>query len=118
MVDVKGRWALVTGGSRGIGRLSALFLAERGCNIIIQCRKIEHANSTLSEIRAKGAECRGVQAELSDLASVEKMLGEIDSFGFSVDIVLNNAGMQIAYRKDWLKTPADDYTKSFLVNTT
>ena len=100
MVDVKGRWALVTGGSRGIGRLSALFLAERGCNIIIQCRKIEHANSTLSEIRAKGAECRGVQAELSDLASVEKMLGEIDSFGFSVDIVLNNAGMQIAYRKD------------------
>ncbi len=118
MVDVKGRWALVTGGSRGIGRLSALFLAERGCNIIIQCRKIEHADSTLAEIRAKGLECRAVQAELSDLASVEKMLGEIDSFGFSVDIVLNNAGMQIAYRKDWLKTPADDYTKSFLVNTT
>ncbi len=118
MVDVKGRWALVTGGSRGIGRLSALFLAERGCNIIIQCRKVEHADSTLAEIRAKGLECRAVQAELSDLASVEKMLGEIDSFGFSVDIVLNNAGMQIAYRKDWLKTPADDYTKSFLVNTT
>ena len=118
MVDVKGRWAFVTGGSRGIGKLSALFLAERGCNIIIQCRNTKNASATIEEIKAKGLECRAVEAELSDLASVEKMLGEVDSLGVCVDFVLNNAGMQIAYRKDWLTTPADDYTKSFLVNTT
>ena len=118
MVDVNGRWALVTGGARGIGRLVSLFLAERGCNIIVQSRKKEHAEKVKSEIEAFGVKCVAIEAELSDLAAVEAMLKEIDSLGVRVDIVMNNAGMQIAYRTDYLKTPADDYTTSFLINTT
>ena len=39
MVDVKGRWALITGASRGIGYLAAKFMAEKGCNLILQARK-------------------------------------------------------------------------------
>ena len=35
MVDVKGRWAFITGASRGIGYLTALFMAEKGCNLIL-----------------------------------------------------------------------------------
>ena len=118
MVDVKGRWALVTGGARGIGRLVSLFLAERGCNIILQSRKKEHADKVKTEIEALGVQCIPVEAELSDLDSVKKMLEEIDALGVCVDIVMNNAGMQIAYRTEWLGTPADDYTTSFLINTT
>ena len=118
MVDVNGRWALVTGGTRGIGRLVSLFLAERGCNIIVQSRKKEHADKVKSEIEALGVKCVAVEAELSDLSAVEAMLKEIDALGVTVDIVMNNAGMQIAYRTDYLKTPADDYTTSFLINTT
>ena len=118
MVDVKGKWAFLTGGSRGIGRLEALYLAERGCNLIIHARKKEHAEEVLKEVRAFGVEAMAVEAELSDLASVERMLEEIDRTGIPVDILLNNAGMQIAYRTDYLKTPAEDYTVSFLVNTT
>ena len=118
MVDVNGRWALVTGGARGIGRLVSLFLAERGCNIIVQSRKKEHADKVKSEIEALGVKCVAVEAELSDLSAVEAMLKEIDALGVIVDIVMNNAGMQIAYRTDYLKTPADDYTTSFLINTT
>ena len=53
MVDVKGRWAFVTGAARGIGRGAALFLAERGCNLILQGRIKEHCESTLA---AAGAE--------------------------------------------------------------
>jgi NAD(P)-dependent dehydrogenase (short-subunit alcohol dehydrogenase family) len=45
------------------------------------------------------------------------MLREIDSLGVRVDIVLNNAGLQVAYRPDPFETPVSDYTKSFLVNT-
>ena len=45
------------------------------------------------------------------------MLQEIDEKGTQVDIVLNNAGMQIAYRVDYLKTPVEDYTESFKINT-
>ena len=45
------------------------------------------------------------------------MLGEIDKLGVRVDIVLNNAGLQIAYRNDYFSTPVSDYTESFLINT-
>ncbi len=117
MVDVKGRWALVTGGARGIGRLVCLALAERGCNLIIQSRKKEHADEVIKEAEKFGVECIAVRAELSDLVSVEKMLEEIDSLGHDIDIVMNNAGMQIAYRTEYLTTPAEDYTVSFLINT-
>ena len=47
----------------------------------------------------------------------EEMLGEIDGFGVDVDIVLNNAGLQIAYRTDYFSTPVEDYDISFAVNT-
>ncbi len=58
-----------------------------------------------------------VEAELSDLAQIERMLAEIDAKETPVSIVLNNAGLQIAYRTDYLNTPASDYTESFKINT-
>ncbi len=117
MLDIKGRWALVTGASRGIGKLAALELAKRGCNIIAQSRDVAHAEVTLTEIRKQGVMAIGVAAELSDPESVSGMLAEIDSLGYRVDIVLNNAGMQIAYRSDYFTTPVSDYDISFKINT-
>ena len=64
MVDVKGRWALVTGGARGIGRLVSLFLAERGCNIIVQSRKKEHADKVKSEIEKLEAKLKEKESSL------------------------------------------------------
>jgi short-subunit dehydrogenase len=118
MVDVKGRWALVTGASRGLGRLAAVFLAQRGCNIILHGRRLSHLEQVELEIKRLGVEVLSVEAELKDPLQVEKMLRSIDSACVDVDIVLNNAGYQIAYRNDYYNTPADDYTVSFLINTT
>ena len=118
MIDVKGKWALVTGASRGIGRLAALFLAERGCNLILQGRTEEHCRETLEEARRLGAEAYAVGAELSDPAQVEEMCRRIDEKGMPVDIILNNAGLQIAYRTAYLDTPVSDFDISFRVNTT
>ena len=117
MVDVKGRWAFITGASRGIGYLTALFMAEQGCNLILHSRSLEHSEKVLAEVKALGVEAYAVAAELSDLDAVEKMLQEIDTLGVRVDIVLNNAGLQIAYRNDYFKTPVSDYTESFKINT-
>jgi len=117
MVDVKGRWALITGASRGIGYLTALFMAEQGCNLILHSRKPEHTEKVLAEVRAKGVEAYAVSAELTDLDAVSAMLREIDEKGTQVDIVLNNAGLQIAYRTEYFKTPVSDYTESFKINT-
>ncbi|MBP3610182.1 MAG: SDR family oxidoreductase [Lachnospiraceae bacterium] len=117
MVDVKGRWALITGASRGIGYLTALFMAEQGCNLILHSRKPENTEKVLAEVKALGVEAYAVSAELADLDAVERMLKEIDEFGVRVDIVLNNAGLQIAYRTEYFTTPVSDYTESFKINT-
>ncbi len=117
MVDVKGRWAFITGASRGIGYLTALFMAEKGCNLILHGRTKEHCEKVLEEVKAFGVEAYAVGAELSDLDAVEKMLQEIDALNVRVDIVLNNAGLQIAYRNEYFKTPVSDYTESFKINT-
>lgn len=117
MVDVRGRWALVTGAARGIGYGAAKLLAEHGCNLILHGRTAAHCDKVLSEVKALGVEAYAVGAEFSDLPQVEKMLAEIDALGMDVDIVLNNAGIQVAYRTEYLKTPPSDYEDSFKINT-
>ena len=117
MTDVKGRWALITGASRGIGYLTALFMAEQGCNLILHSRNAEHAKKVWDEVKAKGVDAYVVSAELSELEEVEEMLKQIDALEVRVDIVMNNAGLQIAYRNDYFTTPVSDYTESFKINT-
>lgn len=117
MLEVKGKWALITGASRGIGYLTAQFMADQGCNLILHSRKPEHCEKCLKEALAKGIEACIVSAELTDLSEVESMLQEIDAKGIPVDIVLNNAGLQIAYRNDYFHTPVEDFTESFKINT-
>jgi len=117
MVDVKGRWALITGAARGIGYLTAVFMAKRGCNLILHGRTAEHCEKVLGEVKALGVQAYSIGAELSDPDAVKAMLEETDKKGTQVDIVLNNAGMQIAYRTDYFKTPVSDYTESFKINT-
>ena len=117
MVDVKGRWALITGASRGIGYLAAIFMAKQGCNLILHGRTEEHLTKVLSDVKALGVEAYTATAELSNLSSVNSMLDFIDKQGTVVDIVLNNAGLQIAYRNEFLGTPVSDYEISFNVNT-
>ena len=117
MVDVKGKWAFITGAARGIGYLTAKLMAEQGCNLILHSRDLAHTQKVVDEVKSFGVEAYAVAAELSDLDSVEEMLKEIDKLGVQVDIVLNNAGMQIAYRTEYFETPVSDYTESFKINT-
>lgn len=117
MTDVKGKWALVTGASRGIGRGIAVFMAQHGCNVVLHSRDIGHTLSVKTEIEALGVEAFTVSAELSDMKQVSDMLDTIERQGIDIDIVFNDAGVQIAYRNEYFKTPVEDFTQSFLINT-
>ncbi|MDE7283042.1 MAG: SDR family oxidoreductase [Lachnospiraceae bacterium] len=117
MVNVKGRWTLITGASRGIGYQAALFMAQHGSNLVLHSRKEEHCRKVLEEVLAFGVDAYVVTAELSDFSEVEKMLEYIDEKGTQIDIVLNNAGVQVAYRNEYLNTPMSDYDLSFRINT-
>lgn len=71
----------------------------------------------LAEVRALGIETYVAEAELSDPSSVSRMLQQIEDKGTPIDIVLNNAGVQVAYRSEYLQTPMSDYDLSFRINT-
>ncbi len=117
MYQVKGRWALITGAARGIGRLTAEFMAEKGCNLILHSRDLSHTEEVLRKVRNMGVSAFAAAADLACPEQVEKMLKEIDALGVDVDIVLNNAGVQIAFRTDYCATPVSDFQISFNVNT-
>ena len=117
MTDLKGKWALITGAARGIGYLAALELAKRGVNLVLHSRDKSHCEKVLADVTKLGVKAYIVSAELSDMDSVNNMLSEIDRNGTVIDVILNNAGMQIAYRTDYFKTPVSDYVVSYMINT-
>ncbi len=118
MTNIKGKWALITGSSRGIGKLAAECLAQHGCNLVLHNRKLADTEAYANELSDKyGIEAYGIAAELSKSEDVRAMLDTIDEKGTPIEIVLNNAGVQVAYRADYYKTPEEDYVESFRINT-
>ena len=96
MDDIKGKVALVTGGSQGIGRAVALALADAGCKVFVNCaHHPEKAQKVVDEIRAKGGEAEVAQCDVSDEAAVEAMFDKLGR----VDILINNARLD-----PWLRT--------------
>jgi 3-oxoacyl-[acyl-carrier protein] reductase len=94
MIDLSGKAALVTGGSRGIGRAIALRLAEQGADVAFSYRgNAEAAEKTRTEIEAGGRRGLAVQADVTDPSAAESLVaGTIEAFG-KVDILVNNAGI-------------------------
>jgi NAD(P)-dependent dehydrogenase (short-subunit alcohol dehydrogenase family) len=117
MVDVKGKWALVTGGARGIGALVVEFMAKQGANVIVQSRSLEHNQNIIDKLSETGVQFKSVACDLQNPDSVKAMLAEIDGFGVEVDFVFNNAAVQIAYRTNPFDTPVEDFVDSFYINT-
>jgi NAD(P)-dependent dehydrogenase (short-subunit alcohol dehydrogenase family) len=116
--DIRGKWALVTGASRGIGRQVSLGLAEHGCNVVLHSRNVSNTNALAAELTVKGVEVRQVEAELASTDDVSAMLKELLLNGPPIDIVYNNAAIMTSYHSVWLSVPADDLRLSFEVNVT
>ncbi|OZC61958.1 dehydrogenase [Rhodococcus sp. 15-725-2-2b] len=89
---MRDKTVLITGGSRGMGQQLALRLAGEGANIVVNYRRdTEAASQTVEAIEAAGGKALAVQADVSDTAAVEAMIGHaVDRFG-SLDVVVANA---------------------------
>jgi 3-oxoacyl-[acyl-carrier protein] reductase len=94
VIDLSGKSAVVTGGSRGIGRAIVLRLAEQGADVAFSYRGNEAAaKATASEVEAKGRKALPVQADVSQPESAEALVkAALDAFG-KVDVLVNNAGI-------------------------
>ena len=94
MIDLSGKCAVVTGGSRGIGRAIALRLAEQGANVAFSFKgNAEAAHATQADIAALGRQAVAIQADVSRPESADALIREALEFLGRVDILVNNAGI-------------------------
>ena len=94
MKDLNGRYALVTGGSRGIGRAICLELAARGAAVAVNyAGNAAAAEETVEACKALGADAFALQADVADAAACEAMVKEVISTFGSLQILVNNAGI-------------------------
>ena len=114
-LGIRGRIALVTGGSRGLGRQCALSLAGEGVDVAICGRTESTLDSTLGEIRARGVRAARVVADISDTSAVESLHRKVvDELG-QVDILVNSVGGSRS-RDDIVGTSLEDFKGTFDLN--
>ena len=92
MSDLHGKVALITGGSKGIGRAIALSFAEAGADVAVAARGPEDLERTAKEIEAAGRKALALPTDVTDLAQVKAMVDRTASELGTIDILVNNAG--------------------------
>jgi NAD(P)-dependent dehydrogenase (short-subunit alcohol dehydrogenase family) len=90
--SLTGKTAIVTGGSRGIGKAIALGLAKAGAKVAVTSRKINDLETTAAEIKAFGGEAFPIQAHLGKMDEIKKMVETALNQLKRIDILVNNAG--------------------------
>lgn len=114
-LDIKGKWALVTGASRGVGQQIALGLAELGVNLVLHSSNKDNQSSTRSLLKDSGVQVHSVEGLLDNPATINAFIEEAESLSGGIDILYNNAAMMTA-ETPLFETPQSDYEKSFQVN--
>jgi NAD(P)-dependent dehydrogenase (short-subunit alcohol dehydrogenase family) len=92
-IDLSGKVALVTGGSRGLGRAMCLGLADAGADVIIVSRKLENCETVAQLVRGKGRKALAISAHTGDPDSLDRVIEQSYAEFGHVDILINNAGM-------------------------
>ncbi|HZT65006.1 MAG TPA: glucose 1-dehydrogenase [Acidimicrobiales bacterium] len=96
LFDLSGRVAIVTGGTRGIGRAVAEGLVAAGAKVAVASRKADACAATEAQLRAAGGEAIGVPTHMGDLEAVSRLVGAtVDTFG-RLDVIVNNAATALA----------------------
>lgn len=102
LLDLGGKVALVTGGSRGIGLQMAEALGEMGARVAITARKQDELDRALAHLHGRGVDCHAIAGDLAQPGIVPRVVDGIDAHWGPVDILVNNAG------NNWA-APAEDY---------
>ena len=122
-MTLTGKVAIVTGGSRGLGKAVALGFAKEGANVVVAARtEVENnelsgtISQTAEEIKALGAEALALRCDVTDEKSVDQMVREtLEQFG-QIDVLVNNAG--VAFYYPIIETPLKRWELVVKVNLT
>ncbi len=121
LFDLKGRTALVTGSSRGLGRAIAEGMAKAGARLVVNGTDPARVETAVGELRAAGFAAEGAAFDVTDEAAVVSAFEGFDKAGIEIDILVNNAGIQM--RKplvefssaDWRKVIETNLTSAFII---
>ena len=114
LFDLTGRYALVTGGSRGLGLQIAEALGEAGAKVLLTSRKAADLEEAAAQLQARGIDTRWIAADASDPAQVQKVVAEALQRVGRIDILVNNAGVE--RRADFQDVTEADYDLVLDVN--
>lgn len=93
-MNLEGKTAIVTGGSRGIGKAIALNLAEQGANVVVNYTSSpDKAALVVEEIKSMGREALAIKADVSNSEDVNNLIKEVGKHFSNIDILVNNAGI-------------------------
>lgn len=122
LFNLKGKVALVTGGSRGLGRQMALALAEIGADVVVCSRSLENCQLVADELKDLGVKSLALRCDVSSEAEVQTATKQVlDTFG-RIDILVNNAGtswgvlFEQMTLKQWNKVMDTNVTGTFLMS--
>lgn len=121
MFDLTGRTALITGAARGIGYSLAEGLAHAGATVIVNGRQQAVVDEAVAKLQAKGYQARAAIFDVTSEADVVSAFQALDGEGVTIDILINNAGIQ--FRKpmvelevsDWQRVVDTNLTAAFIV---
>jgi len=94
--ELANKTVIVTGGSKGIGKNIALTFAKLNANVVISGRSETALNEALGELHTFNEKCIAVQGDMSDIAVVKDLIDQAASHFGTVDVLVNNAGVNIA----------------------
>ncbi|MEE1673787.1 SDR family NAD(P)-dependent oxidoreductase [Agarivorans aestuarii] len=115
-MQVAGKWALVTGASRGVGLRVVKALAAKGAKVIVHSRSVSASQKVVDEITRHQGFAVAVEAELSNPQAVASLVEQVNQLsGHSLAVLYNNAAIMTPWREDAV-VPAEDYALSFQVN--
>ena len=113
--DIKGKWALVTGASRGIGQQISLGLAGLGVNLVLHSSSKGNQTGTKDLLKGSDIQVHSVEGLLDDPGAISAFIREAESLSGGIDILYNNAALMTP-ETPIFDTPQSDYEKSFQVN--
>ncbi|MBI9021033.1 MAG: SDR family oxidoreductase [Verrucomicrobia bacterium] len=116
MKKLQGKWALVTGSSRGVGRQVALGLAEQGCNVIVHGRSLERCADTVARLKQYGVDVRVAAGELGTAAGDQAVIDAVAAEKVAVDILYNNAGIISEWSDSAFTIPMEEWQRVFQIN--
>ena len=121
MFDLTGRTALITGSSRGLGFSIAEGLAQAGASLILNGSNPERLTAAATSLRTKGHTVHEAPFDVTDEAAVQAAFARLDERGIAVDILFNNAGIQLRGKlvdqtaANWRHVIETNLTSAFLV---